>query len=129
MKEFIANKKLENNELISFKRESGKCIDYYLYNKMPLIIFGLIKCKNKKNLENINLFIGPSLMPLNKKIEEIASFQESEKKEENKMVVNLSKIKMNKENNTYEDIGDKFWKLSKDERTKLLHYLYHIETE
>ena len=132
--EFLSITNNEKKEFFVFKGESGKCIDNYLYNKMPLIIFGLIKCNNLKNIENTNLFTGPSLIPLYKKIEEIALDKKPIKKEEEKKEktiikkANMNKIKMNQSNNNqYEDIGDKFLKLNLEQRKQLLNYLYPKE--
>ena len=126
LKGFQVNTK--NNEILCFKGESGKCVDYYLYNKMPLVIFGLLNCKKEGILQNINLFIGPSLESLHKKIEEISSLQnlteEEEKKEKGDSNISKLEKKKKRERNKYEDIGHILLKLSKEERTKIYNRLY-----
>ena len=126
LKESLLKTKSEDNNVFCNKGESGKCIDFYLYNGVPLIIFSLIKSPNIKLLRNINYFTGPSLIPLYKRIDEI-SFQEKVNKElkvENNITINKIQSNQTKYKSKFEEMAENYFKLNSEERIKLSEFLY-----
>ena len=124
---FILNKN-EENSIICYKGESGKCIDFYLYKGMPLVILCLINLKNLELLKNINLFTSPSLISLNKIIEEIINNQENIEigLNEGNNSINMNKIQFNKKKyiSKYEEMANIYFNLNIEKRKQLKELLY-----
>ncbi len=70
--------KENKNNFYIYKGESGKCVDFYLFDNY-IYLSNLIFFDNLKDIKDIKLFISPSLEELHEKIKEILKMQNSNK--------------------------------------------------